>query len=113
MTTIKEFRDLWDESIRVQNEGDLEKRDELRSQARHKAEQYVDENEVRLSAVYGSLKLEQIVQMVDFYRTVERLDDVAEADMWLLAYFEPQNIGGTATVRVRRNKDGSISNARK
>lgn len=84
-TELEQFKGLWDNK-------------ETRAQAKEVAESYVEANLGRLSAIYGDLDLPEIVSQIDFYRTVGREESVIEADMWLLAHYEPQQIGGSAKI---------------
>lgn len=87
-TELEDFKNAWSDKPN-------------RDKAVAKAEAYVQANLARLSTIYGDLTLPQIVEQIDFYRNVGREDDVVEADMWLLAHYEPQQIGGEAKIVKR------------
>jgi len=75
-----------------------------RHQAKAQAQAYCTEHEAKLAAVFADLTLEQMVEQVDFYRSVGREDDVVKAEMWLLTHFQPQVITGTYGPTPRERK---------
>jgi len=51
---------------------------------------------------FGHLSLEQLVADVSYYRSQGREDDKWQVEAWLRAMFEPQHIGGSGTVTLRK-----------
>lgn len=96
------YKSKWDESTQLKSEGKVQQALALRAEAKAHAEQYCIDNAARLETIYGNLTLPQIVSQIDFYRSQGRFDDVQEADMWLLANFEPQKIGGTMDMSPKK-----------
>lgn len=77
-------------------------RNRLRAECVEMAQAYVDANKAACEARFGHLSLEQLVADVSHYRANERVEDVWATDAWILANFEPQNIGGTGNITIRR-----------
>lgn len=123
---LEDFKLKWVESTRIGLEGDTwlgrekyarevlnspipdqstalyAERDRIRDACRGLAEAYVDANKAACEARFGHLSLTQLVADVSHYRANEREEDQWATEAWLLATFEPQNIGGTGAIVLKR-----------
>lgn len=93
--SIQAYRDKWAESSAAQEEGDLDRRDQLRTQAKTIAQEYVKANEGRLNTKYGDMSEDELISLVTFYRAQDRQDDVTELTMYIMANFAPKVIKGS------------------
>lgn len=73
---------------------DYEWREGDRDKARDIAKEYINANRQRLTRVFGSYTLEDLVREVDALREAGRHSDRIIVDMWLLAEYQPQDISG-------------------
>lgn len=88
MTVLQDIEDAW-----AKSEGEMDK-------VRALADAYVAEHPDEFKEL-SSLTLEQLVQSVDVFRAANLTESLQRVETWLWHHFEPQNIGGPATVTVR------------
>lgn len=128
--SIQAFREKWAESTKVGNEGDIAlgrekyaeevlkepipntsaalhaQRNALRAEAKILAQEYVKANAERLAIKYGETEQDELVSLVDFYRSQGNEDTVTEITMYIMANYAPKVIRGSMgpgprIVRVR------------
>ena len=87
-STLQEIEDLWDAGS-----GDQEA-------VRAAADEYVAANPDEFAG-FSDKTLPELVESVDVFRAAGYTEEVQRIDVWLWHHFEPQNIGGPATVVVR------------
>jgi hypothetical protein len=74
-----------------------------RASARKMAEDYATAHP-ELSTRYGTLGIPELVKRIDEARAQRDEDTRVEIDLWLLAAFEPQTIGGSANIGGTRKR---------
>lgn len=77
-------------------------RNAIRTECVAMAQAYVDANKPACEARFGHLELSQLVADVSHYREGGREDDQWATEAWLLATFQPQNIGGDGAIVLKR-----------
>lgn len=110
MSRLEDFKAKWDESLVVQEQGNLEQRDALRTQAKAIAQLHTKENEERLIILYGHLTEDELVSQVTFLRSQGRDAEVTELTMFIMASFAPKVIKGSMGPRpriIRAARDGN------
>lgn len=74
--------------------------------ARTLAGAYVTANEDLLERMLGDKSLEECVSLCSFARQSQNEELIWQIEAWLLANFAPQQIGGSANLRIRRRPNG-------
>jgi hypothetical protein len=89
VTVLQDIEDAWDAG-----EGEMEK-------VRALADAYVSDHPDEFKEL-SAMSVEQLVQAVDVFRQAGLKESLLRVEAWLWHHFEPQNIGGPATVTVRQ-----------
>ena len=88
---LEAIKDAWDKETGGGRE---------ETRTREMCDRYVKAHPEQFTKLAG-MTLEELVQSVSVFRQAGWEEEQWLIEVWLLHHFEPQNIGGTVTARVR------------